>query len=103
MLVNTQELVNEARKLAVAVGAFNTYSLELTRAIVQAAEQLGRPIILQLGIPAVKASGKPLVKATLVAAQQAKVPVSVHLDHCTDLNLIEQCLAWGCSSALADG
>jgi hypothetical protein len=34
MLVNTIELVQEARHRGVAIGAFNTYNLELTRAII---------------------------------------------------------------------
>jgi tagatose 1,6-diphosphate aldolase GatY/KbaY len=103
MLANTLELVSEARRRGVAVGAFNTYSVELTQAILQAAEQLGQPVILQLGVASVKTGGEPLVKATVIAAHRASVPVAVHLDHCADLGLIEQCLAWGCSSALADG
>lgn len=103
MLANTLEIVSEARRRGIAIGAFNTYSLELTQAILNAAEQLRQPIILQLGVASVKAVGEPLVKATVSAAQQVLVPVAVHLDHCADLHMIEQCLAWGCTSALADG
>src|SRR5258708_2889545 len=101
--VNTIELVQEARRRGVAIGAFNTYNLELTRAIVVAAEKYGQPIILQLGVQAIRAGGEPLAVATLAAARVARVPVAVHLDHCPDLGLIEACFAWGFSSALADG
>src|SRR2546421_6905997 len=103
MLVNTIELVQEARRRGVAIGAFNTYNLELTRAIVVAAEKLGQPIILQPGVQAIRAGGEPLAVATLAAARVARVPVAVHLDHCSDIGLIEACFAWGFSSALADG
>jgi tagatose 1,6-diphosphate aldolase GatY/KbaY len=103
MLMNTVDLVREARSKGVAIGAFNTYNLEITRAIVAAAEKLSQPVILQLGVPTIKASGEPLVMATLAAARVAQVPVAVHLDHCPDLDLIEACFAWGLSSALADG
>lgn len=103
MLVKTIDLVQEARRRGVAIGAFNTYNLELTRAIVKAAETLNQPIILQLGVPSLKADGEPLVMATLAAARLARVPVAVHLDHCPDSGLIERCFAWGFSSALADG
>ncbi len=103
MLANTLELVGEARRHGVAVGAFNTYSLELTQAILQAAEQLAQPVILQLGVASVKTGREELVKATVIAAQRASVPAAVHLDHCTNSGMIEQCLSWGCSSALADG
>lgn len=103
MLVNTIDLVREARSKGVAIGAFNTYNLEITRAIVATAEKLSQPVILQLGVQAIKASGEPLVMATLAAARVAHVPVAVHLDHCPDIGLIEACFAWGLSSALADG
>lgn len=103
MLAHTLELVNEARRRGIAISAFNTYSLELTRAILQAAEQLAQPVILQLGVASVKTGGEELVRATLIAAQRAWVPVAVHLDHCKERDMIERCLAWGCSSALADG
>src|SRR5439155_7908642 len=78
MLVNTIELVQEARRRGVAIGAFNTYNLELTRAIVVAAEKYGQPITLQLGVQAIRASGEPLAVATLAAARIARVPVAVH-------------------------
>ncbi len=103
MLVKTIEVVQEARHRGVAIGAFNTYNLELTRAIVETAEALSQPIILQLGVSAIKAGGEPLALATLAAARIARVPVAVHLDHCPNMSLIEQCFDWGFSSALADG
>jgi tagatose 1,6-diphosphate aldolase GatY/KbaY len=103
MLAQTTDLVQEAHQKGIAIGAFNTYNLELTRAIITAAEKLHVPVILQLGVAAIKAGGEPFVLATLAAARIAKVSVAVHLDHCSDLKLIETCFVWGCSSALADG
>lgn len=103
MLVKTIDLVQEARYNGIAVGAFNTYNIELTHAIVAAAEQLQQPIILQLGVPSLKTYGEPLALATVAAARVAHVPVALNLDHCSDLALLEQCLNWGFSAALADG
>lgn len=103
MLVPTINLVKQAYDKKIAIAAFNTYNLELTRAIINAAEQLQQPVILQLGVASIKAYGEPLVVATAAAARVAHVPVALHLDHCSDLDLIEQCLASGASSALADG
>jgi ketose-bisphosphate aldolase len=103
MLAKTVDLLQQAHQKGVAVGAFNTYTLELTRAIINAAEQLQLPIILQLGVQPLKAGGEPLAVATLTAARTASVPVAVHLDHCSDMSLIETCLSWGFSSVMADG
>src|SRR2546430_14870473 len=103
MLVNTIDLVREARSRGLAIGAFNTYNLELTRAIVEATEKLSQPVILQLGVPAIKAGGEPLALATLAAAGVASFPVAVHLDYCPGMSLIVACFCWGFFSALADG
>jgi tagatose 1,6-diphosphate aldolase GatY/KbaY len=103
MLAKTIDLIQEARHNGIAVGAFNTYNIEQTYAIVAAAEQLQQPIILQLGVPSLKMYGEPLALATVAAARVAHIPVALNLDHCPDLALIEQCLKWGFSSALADG
>jgi tagatose 1,6-diphosphate aldolase GatY/KbaY len=103
MLAKTIELVQEARRQGIAVGAFNTYTLEMTRAIIAGAEKLRQPIILQLGVPSLRASGEPLAAAMLASARGATVPVALNLDHCADLQLLERCFKWGFSSALADG
>src|SRR5260370_9651353 len=103
MLVNTIELVQEARRRGVAIGAFNTYNLELTRAIVVAAEKYGQPIILQLGVQAIRPAGEPLPVATLASARVARLAVAVPLGHFPDLGRIEARFAWGFSSALAHG
>ncbi len=103
MLASTLDLVQHAHKRSMAIAAINTYNLELTQAIIHAAEQHSQPVIIQLGVPVVKAYGAALIVATIAMAQSARVPIALHLDHCKDLALINQCLSWGCSSALADG
>jgi tagatose 1,6-diphosphate aldolase GatY/KbaY len=103
MLAQTIDLIREAQKKHIAVGAFNTYNLEITQAVITAAEQLGQPVILQFGVSSIKLYGEALIVAAQVAARKASVPVALHLDHCSDRNIIEACFVWGCSSALADG
>src|SRR5258708_39195030 len=103
MLAQTIDLIREAQKKHVAVGAFNTYNLEITQAIITAAEQLDQPVMLQFGVPSVKLYGEALILAAQVAARKTSVPVAFHLGHASDRNVIEGCFTWGCSSALADG
>jgi tagatose 1,6-diphosphate aldolase GatY/KbaY len=103
MLARTLDIVRGAQQKHIAIAAVNTYTLELTQAILVAAERERQPVILQLGVQSVTMGGAPLIVATLAAAREASVPVAVHLDHCSDLGLIEICFARGISSALADG
>ena len=87
-----------------AVAAITTYTLESTAAIVQAAERLGRPVLLSAGVSSYGAVGRePLAAAALAAARAATVEVGVHLDHCRDPEEIDACLALGYSSVMIDG
>jgi ketose-bisphosphate aldolase len=75
----------------------------MIRAVIDAAEALEQPVIMQLGVVSLKDGGEALIAAALAAGRAARVPVALHLDHCTDLKLIERCFQFGVSSALADG
>jgi fructose-bisphosphate aldolase class II len=87
-----------------AIGSFNTYNLEITRAIVLAAETRQAPIFLAAGGGALDAAGpEPLLQAMLSAAREATVPVAVHLDHCPDVELARQRVEEGFTSVMIDG
>ena len=46
MLVNMKEMLMEARKNKMAIAAINTPSFDIVRAVVDAAEELNTPVIL---------------------------------------------------------
>jgi fructose-bisphosphate aldolase class II len=52
MLVSGRELLQRAVVERRAVGSFNTYNLEITRAILRAAEARNAPVFLAIGTPA---------------------------------------------------
>ncbi|HZQ06480.1 MAG TPA: class II fructose-bisphosphate aldolase [Anaerolineae bacterium] len=104
MLVSSRELLLDAQRNGYAIGAFNVYNLELTNAVVRAAEDLRAPIFLQLGSGQLKYGGfAPLVALTRAAAEAAAVPIALHLDHGTQLEAIERGLAAGFTSIMVDG
>ena len=87
-----------------ALGAFSTYTQEITQAIVRAAQETGRPVIMQAGASAFNHAGlTELAAQAVLAADLAGVPVGVHLDHSRDLDQIEACLAAGYTSVMVDG
>jgi tagatose 1,6-diphosphate aldolase GatY/KbaY len=87
-----------------ALGAFSTYNLEFTQAIIAAAERVDRPVIIQAGAGAFAYSGRgPLAAMALGLAAESRAAVGVHLDHSKDLGEIEACLALGYSSVMIDG
>lgn len=104
MLARGPELLIEARAAARAVPAFTVYTLESIRAVCDAAEHTGLPVILQAGSSSYHQTSRPmLAAAAIAAARTASVPVGVHLDHSTDLEEIRDCLELGYTSVMVDG
>jgi fructose-bisphosphate aldolase class II len=92
----------EARKIA--VGAFNITSLEGIQAVLGAAEETGQPVILQFA--PVHESIIPITvigPIMVLMAENAAVPVAVHLDHGDDFNKLKQALDMGFTSVMYDG
>src|SRR5690606_503589 len=87
-----------------AVGSFNTYDLEITSAILRAAEARRAGVFLAIGRGAFVNTGfGPLVQGCLQAARESSAPVAVHLDHGTNTALVEQCVRAGFTSIMLDG
>ncbi len=104
MLTSSSKLLRRAQKEGYAVGAFNTYNLEITRAILRAAEARRAPVIVQLGSGALKYAGTEALGALVLAeAHQAKIPVAVQLDHSTEIDEITACIKLGFSAVMIDG
>ena len=103
MLTSTQEILEKAQRYSYAVGAFNLYNLEGAKAVVQAAEADSSPAIIQILPNNLQYGGSPILALFLEAADSAKVPMSVHLDHCEEPDAIQMSLDAGIQSVLADG
>lgn len=104
MLVSGKEILQKANDGGYAVGAFNTSNLEITQAIIEAAEEEKAPVIIQVSMSAIKYAGIENIAAIVItAAKNASVPVALHLDHGTDFNVVMQCLRNGWTSVMFDG
>jgi fructose-bisphosphate aldolase class II len=104
-LVTTKQIVESARDAGTGVGAFNVITLEHAEAIVAAAEQVNRPVILQVSENAVRfhlGRVRPVAAAIAEIAAAADVPVSLHLDHVEDEVLLHQAADAGFSSVMFD-
>jgi len=103
-LVTVAELLNKAQKEGYAVGAFNCNNMEIVQAIVAAAEAENSPVIIQASQGAIKYAGIDYIAAlSRQAAQAAKVPVALHLDHGTSLEQVMACIRHGFTSVMIDG
>ncbi|MEZ0491124.1 class II fructose-bisphosphate aldolase [Kineococcus sp. TBRC 1896] len=97
-------LLTDARSAGRGVGAFNVVLLEHAEAIVAGACRAGLPVVLQISENCVRYHGDltPITVAAQAVARAADVPVLVHLDHVTDVDLVEHGLELGVSSVMFD-
>lgn len=75
-------ILRAARQGNYAVPGMCCYNIESIIATVRAAEAAKSPAMVLLFPWAIEYAGTSLVKAAADACHNAKVPVSLHLDHC---------------------
>ncbi len=104
MLVTLKEILEIAEEKKMAVGSFNATSVEALEAIIESAEELDIPVIVQHA-----QCHEHIVKLSTIApimikaAREAKVPVCVHLDHGETLDYLQEALDLGFTSIMYDG
>ncbi|HHT36033.1 MAG: class II fructose-1,6-bisphosphate aldolase [Candidatus Wallacebacter cryptica] len=104
LLVSAKELFQEARRGKYAVGAFNVNNMEILQAIVEAAEEVKSPVIIQASQGGLKYAGiEYIAEMGKLAAAKAKVPLALNLDHGTDFAQVVRCIRHGFSAVMIDG
>src|SRR5665647_3814121 len=103
MLANLKSLLDEARSAGHAVACINAPSVDLARAIVAAAEQVGCPVVLAHAevhdaVVPVEVIGPHLMDL----ARRASVPVAVHADHGYSREFVTRCVSQGFTSVMND-
>ncbi|MBQ2309787.1 MAG: class II fructose-bisphosphate aldolase [Erysipelotrichales bacterium] len=106
MLYTAKELMSEAEKTGSAVGAFNVTCMANLTAILEAAEELDVPVIIEYapihdeeGIISLEQIGPAMV----AMAKASKARVGVHYDHGVDFDKIQKALDMGFTSVMYDG
>lgn len=104
MLVTAQELFKKAKKGGYAIGAFNTSNLEITKAIIAAAERAKAPIIIETSEGEMNSLTPEVAAAEVTAlAKKAKIPIVLHLDHGKSLESVKLAVESGYTSVHLDG
>ena len=103
-LVTSKEMLLDAQKGNYAVGAFNAENMEMVKAIIQAAEELKAPVMIQTTPSTVKYGTLETFFGIVSAeAARATVPVCLHLDHGSSFELAMQAIKAGYTSVMIDG
>lgn len=107
MLMKVNEInrmIDQASSQNMIVPGFNIFGHEEALAVVKAAERAASPVLLMVNRDARQAMAIKHWGALFSSiAKSAKVPVGVHLDHCTDFDLIQEAIECGFTSVMYDG
>lgn len=104
MLVSGKELFLAAKKGGYAVGAFNLNNMEILQAIIEAAEEENSPVFIQASQGGIKYAGIEYIAGMArIAAEKARVPIALNLDHGTSFTQVVQCVRHGFSAVMIDG
>ena len=104
MLVNLRDITAIAEQNNMAIGAFNSPSLESARAAIDTAEKLGYPVVIDHAQGHEEITPLDVMGPVLIAlAERSTAPVCVHLDHCEDLSYMRRALEMGFNGAMFDG
>lgn len=103
-LVTSKALLLDAQKGCYAVGAFNIENMEMAQAVVEAAQEMKAPVILQTTPGTLKYAGAGVFAALVKAlALSSDCPVALHLDHGSSFALAKEALTAGYTSLMIDG
>jgi hypothetical protein len=103
-IASLKSLLEKAAMHDYAVGAFNVHNLDFIQGVMEAAAEMRSPVILAIAPVSIEYAGlETLVRLARFYAENASVPVAVHLDHGKDVDTVRRAILAGCSSVMFDG
>lgn len=104
-LVSLRQLLDHAAEHSYGLPAFNVNNMEQIQAIMQAANEVDSPVILQASSGARKYAGEPFLRHLILAAVEAypHIPIVMHQDHGASPIVCLQSMRSGFTSVMMDG
>lgn len=104
-LVSMRQLLDHAAENGYGLPAFNVNNLEQVQAIMQAADEVNAPVIMQASAGARKYAGEHFLRHLIEAAVEAypHIPVVMHQDHGQSPVICQAAIDLGFSSVMMDG
>ncbi len=102
-VVPLTDILSDAFKERYGVPAINVFNDLTMEAVLAAAEDTASPLIVQTSVKTVKSIGGDVLFAMWKSMTAGvRVPVTLHLDHCPEREVISECLRLGWNSVLFD-
>ncbi len=104
-LVSLRQLLDHAAENSYGLPAFNVNNLEQVKAIMEAANEVNSPVIMQGSAGARKYAGEPFLRHLILAAVEMypHIPVVMHQDHGSSPAVCINAIKSGFSSVMMDG
>ena len=104
MLVTMREMLADAKARHYAIPAFDVSNYDMMKAVLEACEEERSPALLMaLGVDLQGRDMDLLASMVRGASEHFHIPVCLHLDHATDMELIKRAIDAGFSSVMYDG
>jgi ketose-bisphosphate aldolase len=99
----TGQILQKARTSGYCVGAFNVVDFLTMEAVIRAGNSLCSPVIIQTSAGVVRRYGASMLHTWAYSlAERYPIPIGLHLDHCTEEDIILSCIESGYSSVMID-
>jgi fructose-bisphosphate aldolase class II len=104
-LISLRQLLDHAAEYSYGLPAFNINNMEQIQAILQAADEVNSPVILQASAGARKYAGEAFLRKMIEAAieQYPHIPICMHQDHGASPSVCQTAIRSGYSSVMMDG
>jgi ketose-bisphosphate aldolase len=103
-IVSAKSMLLRAAEGGYSVGAFNCTDFVQMEGVVDAAIEMDAPLIIQTSVTPSKFLGPEVVVAVYrTLAEDAPIPICLHLDHCTDVAYCKRCADAGYTNIMIDG
>ncbi len=102
-MINLKNMLEKADRQRYGVGSFDVFNIEMLKGVLDAAEETRSPVILAYAETFEEfVSIESFAPVMVRMAQNATVPVAVHLDHATSIELILRAVHSGFTSVMID-
>ena len=104
-LISLRQLLDHGAENNYGLPAFNVNNMEQVHAIMQAADAVDSPVILQGSAGARSYAGEPFLRHLILAAveQYPHIPICMHQDHGASPDVCARSIQSGFSSVMMDG
>jgi len=97
------KMLKDAMKNNYIVPAFNFANFEILRGVLDSCIENKSPVILQVSESALNYFGDDLMSGIIHSLNKIKLPISVHLDHGKDMEIVKRVIKLGFDSVMIDG